>query len=96
MVSFISVIYAKLLLGLVLLNQPLTAKLYKLEFDTAYNQFYIGERGNQGDTGATGFWSEQAYHDKLAVADDVLGIGTGSYGHIKAELILLDKSSINK
>lgn len=67
-------------------------KTYKLSFNTAYNQFYIEDMDYSGSTGDD-FWTESAYADKLATGNDVLGVGTGSYGHIKAEVILLDKAN---
>lgn len=63
--------------------------MHKLDFYTAYNQFYICDATYSGDTGSVNFWSERAFLDRLAIEDGILGIGIGSYGHVKAELQLL-------
>lgn len=67
------------------------AKIYKLEFDTAYNQFYVGDMDYSGNTGAADFWSEASFADRLATGNDVLGVSTGSYGHIKVQVHVLEK-----
>lgn len=61
----------------------------KLEFGTAYHQFYILGKGTTGDTGAGDFLSESAFTDRLAVTNGLLAISTASYGRIQAEITLL-------
>jgi hypothetical protein len=86
---------------LVFLNTPLSViivtstKSYKLNFHTSYNQFYIGDKDYKGNTGSSTFWSKEAFSDRLAVDKDVLGIGIGSYGHVKGEVLLVDKLNPN-
>lgn len=58
---------------------------YKLEFITSYNQFYIADKNYEGNTGVS-FWNEESYHANLAIDNDIVGINTESYGHIKGEL----------
>jgi len=86
---------------LVCLNTSLSAivvtpvKSYKLNFYTSYNQFYIGDKGYKGNTGSSAFWSKQAFSDRLAADKDVLGIGIGSYGHVRGEVLLVGKLNPN-
>ncbi len=70
-------------------------KTYKLNFYTSYNQFYIGDKDYSGDTGAADFWSDASFADRLATGNDVLGVGTGSYGRIRVEVCVLDKPNAN-
>lgn len=60
----------------------------KLEFRTAYHQFYILDKGTTGDTGADDFWSESAFSNRLAVTNGLLAISTASYGRIQLEITL--------
>lgn len=99
--SFILVLYSKnlfspksfIFIPLILVlfsfvNKP--AARYNLDFFTAHNQFYLSDSGYLSNTGDDEFWSPQAYAARLAVADDVLGISIASYGHVKAQLNVLD------
>ncbi|MDB5159188.1 MAG: hypothetical protein JWR50_3895 [Mucilaginibacter sp.] len=63
--------------------------MYKLDFTTFYNQFYI--TSDNGDAAfASGLdWSEESYNDRIGVFNKTLVIYTESYGHIKGELYLL-------
>ncbi|MCS3735676.1 hypothetical protein [Mucilaginibacter dorajii] len=69
---------------------------YKLDFFTSENQFYLCDSAFAAETGDTSFWSYRAYNDRLAIADDIVGISTESFGHIKAELDVLDAPSREK
>lgn len=69
-----------------------TAK-YKLDFYTQYNQFYLFDKNSPGRTGDDGFWTNEAFDERLAVEEGILGVGTQSYGHIKADLILLKQEN---
>jgi hypothetical protein len=83
-------------------NSPLSSKKsapsarYKLDFFTSENQFYLCDSAFAAETGDTSFWSSRAYNDRLAIADDIVGISTESFGHIKAELDVLDAPSREK
>jgi hypothetical protein len=63
--------------------------VYKLDFHTGYHQFYISDADSDGDTGSDNFWTKEAFRDRLAIESGVLGVGIGSYGHVKAELEIL-------
>jgi hypothetical protein len=63
---------------------------FKLNFYTEYCQFYIADKISQRDTGSVDFWSDEAYADRLAIEDGILGVGTECYGPVKGELIMLD------
>ncbi|MCO6162547.1 hypothetical protein [Flavobacterium sp. NRK F7] len=68
-------------------------KMNKTQFNfyTEYNQFYIEDKGSNGDTGSAEFWSEEAIINRLALDDGIIGVGTQSYGNIKGEITILDK-----
>lgn len=69
---------------------------YRLDFFTSENQFYLCDSAFTGQTGDEKFWTNQAYADRMAIADDIIAIKTGSYGHIKAELNVLDEADREK
>ena len=48
---------------------------FQLKFTTDYGQFYVNDKNANGNTNSDNFWTEQAFEDKLAVEDGVLGIG---------------------
>lgn len=62
---------------------------YKLDFYTAYNQFYVQDKLSTGRTDSASFWTAEAYHDRLAMEEGIVGIGTECYGPIKGELEIL-------
>jgi hypothetical protein len=68
---------------------------YKLDFLTSYNQFYLFDKGSPGATDSNGFWTDDAFNSRLAVGDGILGVGTESYGHIRAELFVLERERTN-
>lgn len=63
------------------------------DFYTAYNQFYIADQDSIAATGDD-FWTDKAISDYIAVARDLLAPQTGSYGHIKGELFVLEQENI--
>jgi len=70
---------------------------YPLEFYTSHSQFYIYDKDSPAEIGSDKFWTQEAFDDRLAIEEGILGVGTECYGPIKAELILLDtrNDSIN-
>jgi hypothetical protein len=58
-------------------------------FYTSYNQFYLGDKGSNGDTGSSNFWNEKAFSDRLALEKGVIGIGIQSWGIVKGEVEIL-------
>ena len=64
---------------------------YPLDFYTQYSQFYICDKDSERDTSSNRFWTEEAFNDRLATEDGILGIGTECYGPVKAELHLLSE-----
>ena len=61
-----------------------------LDFTTSHHQFYIADSEYVGDTGGDDFWTDNATSDRLAIAEDVLGVVTECYGHVNGELNILD------
>lgn len=68
---------------------------YSLSFDTSYNQFYIADKASIKDTSSSGFWTEEAFESRLAVEEQILGVGTECYGPVKATLTILTEQSNN-
>ncbi|MEO6631699.1 MAG: hypothetical protein ABIN13_08260 [Mucilaginibacter sp.] len=62
---------------------------FSLDFYTSHNQFYIFDKASNGNTGSDRFWTEDAYNDRLAIEDGILGVGTECYGPIKGEVTIL-------
>jgi hypothetical protein len=77
-------------------NRPSAS--YKLDFFTSDNQFYLCDSAYAGETGDTSFWNNAAYRDRMATAKDkdIVGISIESFGHVKAELNVLDAPSREK
>ncbi|MGN6494321.1 MAG: hypothetical protein ACTHLE_20180 [Agriterribacter sp.] len=48
--------------------------IHKLSFFTQYGQFYIADENADGDTGSQDFWNTQAFDDRLAITDGILGV----------------------
>jgi hypothetical protein len=63
--------------------------MFPLAFYTSYSQFYIRDKNSVGDTGSENFWTDDAFKDRLAIEDGILGVGTECYGPVKGELNLL-------
>ena len=89
-IIFISLLLIAELYQFCFSNPCATNMKYDLDFYTQYNQFYICDGNSSSDIEAKYFWTKEAYKDRLAIQDDILGVGTGSYGHIKGELYILD------
>jgi hypothetical protein len=51
-------------------------------------QFYIMDNGEEHET-AEGFWTDRALADRLALAEGIIGIGTGTYGEVRVRAQLL-------
>jgi hypothetical protein len=68
-------------------------KKYGFKFYTEYHQFYIEDEIATGNTASVDFWTEDAYNDRLATDDGMLGVGTECYGHVNGELNLLDSAN---
>lgn len=64
-------------------------------FDTNYGQFYIADSLSSKETGRTAFWTPEAYDDRLAMADGIVGIGTECYGPVKGEVEILESENKN-
>ncbi|WP_026992075.1 hypothetical protein [Flavobacterium subsaxonicum] len=67
--------------------------VYKLDFYTSHNQFYIADKDTDGDTGADNFWSDEAFVDRFATGNGIIGLRTQCYGPVKGELIVLEKAN---
>ncbi|MDC7997695.1 hypothetical protein [Gilvibacter sediminis] len=68
----------------------------RLKFRTSFRQFYLNDKNSNGDTSSDDFWSDDAFTDKLAVGEGVLGIGIeNEEGDVECEFeILVTKSLI--
>ena len=78
-------------------NTEKSMKLKQFKFSTEYNQFYLedGKNENKGDSGSPDFWSEEAFHSRMALEKGIIGVGTQSYGNIKGEIEILEKANGN-
>lgn len=47
-----------------------------------YHQFYLKDENAAGSTGASDFWTQEAYERMLAINPGIIGVGTGSYGNV--------------
>jgi hypothetical protein len=72
-------------------------KLQYFNFETQYRQFYIEDMDHiqKGNASLPEFWSDDAFADRLAITNGVLGVGTQSYGNIKGEIEVLEKPEMN-
>ncbi|MEN2416028.1 hypothetical protein [Flavobacterium mesophilum] len=70
-------------------------KNFVLEFSTSYGQFYLNDKDYTGDTSSESFWSQQAFDDKLALENGILGVSLqNDVGIVKCELDILDSKSL--
>ena len=68
---------------------------YEVEFETDYNQFFIQDKNSAHDTGSPNFWNPDTYEDRMAVGDQILGVGTETSGGINVELYMLDSQVVD-
>jgi hypothetical protein len=66
---------------------------FDLDFITQYNQFYISDKSSPHNIDSDNFWTDEAFKNRLAVEDGILGIGTECYGHVKGELNILNSKN---
>lgn len=70
---------------------------FELKFTTDYGQFYINDKNATGNTGSENFWTNQAFTDKLAVEDGILGVAIANdEGKVECEFEILDSKSLIK
>lgn len=70
---------------------------FELKFTTDYGQFYITDKNATGNTGSKNFWTNQAFTDKLAVEDGILGVAIANEeGKVECEFEILDSKSLTK
>ena len=58
----------------------------ELRVYASHRQFYVQDSEPPGTTDETTFWTEGACENRLAMADGILGIGTGSYDFVKVRV----------
>ncbi|MBZ5857731.1 hypothetical protein [Flavihumibacter profundi] len=64
---------------------------YKLSIFTQYGQFYIADKYASGDTGSQDFWNSEAFNDRLAIDDGILGVSIeNDEAQANIEIELLD------
>jgi hypothetical protein len=61
---------------------------HPLDFYTSYNQFYITDKNSEGPINAD-FWTTDAFNERLAIGEGILGVGTECYGPVKGEVHLI-------
>jgi hypothetical protein len=52
----------------------------------SHRQFYVQDSEPLGSSDSDDFWTEQACEDRLATADGLLAIGTGSYDFVRVRV----------
>jgi hypothetical protein len=62
---------------------------HKYRFRTAYSQFYLADKESPAATDSNSFWTEEAFADKLAVEEGILGVGTGTYSYVNCKISFL-------
>ena len=62
---------------------------YHIDFYTSYSQFYITDKDSEGATNSDKVWTTEAFNERLAIEDGILGVGTECYGPVKGEVHLL-------
>lgn len=72
-------------------NSALKTMKKQIEFQTAYYQFYILDKGIIADKDSNDFWSESSLANRLASTNSLLAVSTASYGRIKAQINLLEQ-----
>jgi hypothetical protein len=83
-------VYMKSSYQLFFLNSTLhNMELHKLDFWTSH-QFYLVNQSSPFRTDSDDFWTTQASTDKLAVEEEILGVGTECYGPVKGDLQVSD------
>ncbi|HVT61886.1 MAG TPA: hypothetical protein VHD33_00150 [Legionellaceae bacterium] len=63
---------------------------FQFGFNTEYNQFYIADKASPKDTDNINFWTTEAYDNRMAIGDGILGIGTECYGYVRGQLNVLN------
>ncbi|MBZ4043785.1 hypothetical protein [Flavobacterium hibisci] len=68
---------------------------FNLKFITDYGQFYLNDKNATGNTGSENFWTNQAFADKLAIEEGVLGVSIGNdEGKVECEFEILNSKSL--
>jgi hypothetical protein len=62
----------------------------ELRVNASHFQFYVRDEDPEGDPGAKEFWSPEALADHLAVDEDIVAIGTASYGMVRVRVEIHD------
>lgn len=75
------------------INKKNIMPINSLSFHTEYNQFYIKDKKCTANTNSSKFWTDKAFSERLALEYGIIGIRTQSYGNIKGEIIILDRST---
>ena len=63
---------------------------------TQYGQFYIADPYSEADTGHPDFWTNEAFKDRLAVADGIMGISIENDEAIANGQIVVHESQIEE
>ena len=61
----------------------------KHSFRTSYSKFYLADKDSPAATDSNSFWTEEAFADKLAIEEGILGVCTGTYSYVKCEISCL-------
>ena len=67
---------------------------FDLIFTTDYRQFYINDIKANGNTSSENFWSDEAFEDKLAIEDGVIGVGiSNDEGNVICQFEILESKN---
>jgi len=72
----------------------MTKQKIPFDFITAYNQFYIIDKENEDKTSYYDLWNKKEFNLRLVVRPYLLAVLTATYGHIRGEVIVTDKPTI--
>ncbi|MBL4679033.1 MAG: hypothetical protein JKY70_23000 [Mucilaginibacter sp.] len=67
--------------------------IHPLNFYTQYSQFYITDKDPLGDVDSDNFWTNEAFNERLAIEEGIVGVGTECYGPVKGELQILQQEN---
>ena len=71
--------------------------IYNLNFFTQYGQFYVVDKGTDGETDDLEFWSDAALHERLACENGILGISIeNDYCTVMGDLEILNSPPVNE
>ncbi|WP_286863373.1 MULTISPECIES: hypothetical protein [Sphingobacterium] len=80
-----------ILLNLSSCKNMINEDVYPLDFYTQYRQFYLTDGADEFPD--SDLWTEQTYHERMAVNKGFLAVGTECYGPVKGQLEIKNDGS---